>query len=104
VTEDNDMTLEERVAAMEARYGANDELVREIRDAVTATAHMEARHSRALKDHAEWLVNHDAAIIASRQQQEASRREWETRMKDLDERIAHLVSGFGEFMRRHEAR
>jgi uncharacterized coiled-coil protein SlyX len=88
------MTLEERVAGMEARLGKNDTLVIELREAVTATAYMEARHSRALKDHSEWLSEHDKAITDSR-------KEFDERMKALDERIAGLVSAFGEYIRRH---
>ena len=101
----NGMTIEERVGGLEARLGKNDALVVELRDAMTATAHMEARQSRALKEHAEWLQEHDQAIIASRQEREASKREWEAskrewdeRMKDLDKRIKDLVSGFGAWM------
>ena len=91
------MTIEERVAKVEARLGANDELVMGLRDAMIATAHMEAHQSRLLKDHAVWLQEQDAAIVASRRESE----EWK---KVMDERIANLVSGFGEFMRRLEKR
>jgi uncharacterized coiled-coil protein SlyX len=89
------MTIEERVGGLEARLGKNDALVVELRDAMTATAHMEARQSRALKEHVEWLVEHDKAIIASRQEREASKREWDLRMNDLDKRITDLVRAFG---------
>jgi hypothetical protein len=93
------MTIEERVGGLEARPGKNDALAVELRDAMTATAHMEARQSRALKEHAEWLVEHDKAIIASRQDFEqslkASRREFDQRIKVLDKRISDLVSAFG---------
>jgi hypothetical protein len=57
---------------------------------------LEERVAAIANAHAEWLVNHDAAIVASR-------REFDERIKILDERIAGLVSGFGEFMRRREA-
>ncbi len=93
------MTIEERLAGMEARLGKNDELVRELRDAMTATAYMEARQSRLLKDHGEWLAFHDRTM-----------REHDDRMKvlgerieGLGERIESLVSGIGEFMRRQKA-
>ncbi len=103
------MTIEDRVAGLEARLGKNDALVMQLRDAMTATAHMEARQSRALKEHAEWLVEHDKAIVESRQEREASRREWEAskrawdqRMNDLDKRIADLVSAFGAWISRKQ--
>lgn len=73
--------MEERVDRLEKSLGKNDELVRELRDAVTVTAHLEAAQGRLLKEHSKWLVEHNGA------------------MKDLDERISRLVSGFGEFMR-----
>jgi uncharacterized coiled-coil protein SlyX len=75
------MTMEERVDRLEKSLGKNDELVRELRDAVTVTAHLEAAQGRLLKEHSKWLVEHKEA------------------MKDLDERISRLVRGFGEFMR-----
>jgi uncharacterized coiled-coil protein SlyX len=82
------MTMEERVDRLEKSLGKNDELVRELRDAVTVTAHLEAAQGRLLKEHSKWLVEHNEAIA-----------EHKAAMKDLDERISRLVSGFGEFMR-----
>jgi uncharacterized coiled-coil protein SlyX len=89
------MTVEERVAGLEARLGKNDALVVELRDAMTATAHMEARQSRALKEHSEWLSEHDKSIVASR-------REFDDRMKALDKRISDLVSAFGASLPRKQ--
>jgi uncharacterized coiled-coil protein SlyX len=90
------MTLEERMKKMEDAYGTQSELMRELRDAVTVTAHLEARHSKVLKDHSDWLSYHDQAM-----KEHAERmKEHAERMKELDERIANLVSGIGEFMRR----
>ncbi len=76
---------------MEARLGKNDELVRELREAMTATAYMEARHSRAITDHDNWLAENTLAI-------QASRKDFDERMKALDSRITGLVSGIGAFM------
>jgi hypothetical protein len=89
------MTVEERVGGLEARLGKNDALVVELRDAMTATAHMEARQSRALKEHSEWLQEHDKAIAASK-------RDFDERMSDLDKRIKDLVSGFGAYLSRKQ--
>jgi hypothetical protein len=83
------MTIEERMQKIEAAFGAQSDLVRELRDAVTVTAVLEARQSRLQKEHGEWLASHEAAMKAH-----------DARMEDLDQRIAGLVSGFGEFMRR----
>ncbi len=75
------MTLEERMTAMEEAYGTQSDLMRELRDAVTVTAQLEARQGKILTAHGEWLASHDEA------------------MKSLDERIANLVSRMGAFMR-----
>jgi len=76
------MTIEERMDKLEKALGSQDALVRELRDAVTVTAQLEARQGRVLKEHGEWLESHEQA------------------MKALDVRIANLVSGTGEFMGR----
>jgi uncharacterized coiled-coil protein SlyX len=78
------MTLEERMQKMEAAYGTQSELMKELRDAVTVTAQLEARQGRVLRKHGEWLASHENAM-----------KEHDERMKALDERIAKLVSGFG---------
>ncbi len=92
------MTIEECVARLETRLGENDPLVVQLRDAATAAALMEARQSLALKEQAEWLVEYEKAIVASRQEAEASRREFDRRMKVLDKRITDLVSAFGAWL------
>jgi uncharacterized coiled-coil protein SlyX len=79
------MTIEERMEKLEKALGSQDTLVRELRDAVTVTAQLEARQGRMLKEHGDWLISHQEA------------------MKALDARIANLVSGIGEFMRRDRA-
>jgi uncharacterized coiled-coil protein SlyX len=90
------MTIDERVDKIERSLGAQDVLVRELRDAVTVTAELEARQARILNQHALWLEESD------RRSEEHDRRmaEHDSRMGELDDRIAKLVSGFGEFMRR----
>jgi uncharacterized coiled-coil protein SlyX len=83
------MTLEQRMSAMEAAYGKQSELMRELRDAVTVTAHLEARQGKILVEHGEWLRQHEAAV-----------KKFDEDMVELKERISGLVSGIGEFMRR----
>ena len=78
------MTLEERVDRLEAYFGSQDEMVRELRDAVTVTAQLEAIQSRRLKEHALELAAHADWL-----------REHESKMKEVDERIANLVSAIG---------
>jgi hypothetical protein len=90
------MTLEQRMDKIEKALGSNDELVRELRDAVTVTAQLEARQGRVLKEHGEWLESHAQAVKEHAQWM----KEHKEQMKELDVRIANLVSGFGEFMRR----
>jgi hypothetical protein len=108
------MTIEERMDKVEAALGKQDALVIELRDAFTVTMALEARHGRMMQDHAEWLSGHDRAMIEFRENAkvfdaqmaelrenaetaDARRRE---ENKALDARIANLVSGIGEFMRR----
>lgn len=83
------MTIDERMERLENSAGKNDALVRELRDAVTVTAQLEARQGRVLKAHGEWLDAHEAAM-----------KRHDQAMKDFDERIAGLASGLGEFIRR----
>jgi uncharacterized coiled-coil protein SlyX len=92
------MNLEERMTAMEKAYGTQSELMRELRDAVTVTANLEARQGKVLREHGEWLAEHEAA----RREHAERMREHDAAMKDLDVRIARLVSGFGAFMRGKE--
>ncbi len=89
------MTIEERMDRLERSLGSQDALVRELRDAVTVTAALEARQARALKEHSEWLEAHDKGM----KEHDARMKEHDERMKMLDARIANLVSGIGEFMR-----
>ena len=92
------MTLEERMKKMEDAYGTQSDLMRELRDAVNVTAYLEARQGRVLKEHGEWLEEHAAAMKGH----DAAMKAHDAAMKALDERIARLVSGFGEFMRRDD--
>jgi hypothetical protein len=93
------MSLEERMTAMEKAYGTQSDLMRELRDAVTVTANLEARQGKVRKEHGEWLASHEAA---GREHAERM-REHDAAMKDLDVRITRLVSGFGAFMRGKES-
>jgi uncharacterized coiled-coil protein SlyX len=90
------MTIEERMDRLEKAWGSQDDAVRELRDAVTVTAQLEARQGRVLKEHGEWLAQHELAVKEHAQ----FVKEHKEAMKELDVRIANLVSGFGEFMRR----
>jgi uncharacterized coiled-coil protein SlyX len=95
MADNGDMTLEQRVDRLEKSLGKNDDLVRELRDAVTVTARLDAAQSRALKEHAKAIASHDRWMIEHKEAMTEHRES----MKDLDERISKLVSGFGEFMR-----
>jgi hypothetical protein len=80
------------MGGLEKARGSQDDAVRELREAVTVTAQIEARQGRALKEHGGWLIAHDRPMNEHREA-----------MKLLDARISNLVSGFGEFMRRERA-
>jgi len=90
------MTLEERMNKLEKALGSHDALVRELRDAVTVTAQLEARQGRVVKEHGEWL----GALELWKEEHARNMKEHDEAMKVLDVRIANLVSGFGEFIRR----
>jgi uncharacterized coiled-coil protein SlyX len=94
------MTIEERMDRLEKAWGSQDDTVRELRDAVTVTAQLEARQGRVLKEHGEWLVSHERAV----KEHDQFVKEHKEAMKELDVRITNLVSGFGEFIRRERAR
>lgn len=83
--------MEERVDRLEAYFGSQDEMVRSLRDAVTVTAELEAAQSRRMKEHALELAAHADWL-----------KRHESTMKEIDERIADLVSGFGEYLRREK--
>jgi hypothetical protein len=82
---------------LEKALGSEDALVRELRDAVMVNVELEARQVRVLKQRGEWLLETEA-------QRERDRRESAQRGAELDKRIADLVSGYGEFMRRERPR
>ncbi len=67
--------------------------IKELQETAIVTAHIQARHSAMRKEHIEWLHSHDLAMAEIRKA-EAERG------KAIDERIAALVSGIGEFMRK----
>ncbi len=92
------MTLEERMTAIEKAYGTQSDLMRELRNAVTVTAELEARPGKVLQEHGQWLAQQEA----ERREHAERMREHKAAMKDLDVRIADLVSGFGAFIARVE--
>jgi uncharacterized coiled-coil protein SlyX len=136
------MTIEERMDRLEAKLGSQDELVRELRDAMTVNARLESRHSQMVEDHQKWLEEETLAIARHREwmthhgealarhdealarhdeavarhdealarhevwleEHDRGMRELRERDKLLDDRIAKLVSGLGEFMRREVSR
>jgi hypothetical protein len=85
---------------MEAAYGTQSDLMRELRDAVTVTAELEARQARVQKEQGNWLASHEKWLASH----EESMKRHDRAMEILDERIKHLVSGFGEYLRRQNAR
>jgi uncharacterized coiled-coil protein SlyX len=97
------MTLQQRVDKLEAFFGSQDKMVRELRDAVTVTAELEAAQSRRLKEHAhelaahaDWLRRHDDSI-------QKFVEEHNRAMKEIDKRIADLVSAIGRLLPRPSA-
>ena len=63
----------------------------DLQDTLTVMAGIQQRQAAVVKDHTEWLVQHERAMTEMR---EAARR--------TDERIAALVSAIGEFLRKQQ--
>lgn len=63
--------------------------IKELQETAIVTSGIQSRHAALLKDHAEWLEAHQHAI-ARHDKEMAEARE---RGRELDERIANLVSG-----------
>jgi uncharacterized coiled-coil protein SlyX len=106
------MTLEERVAALEASWCKQDRLVKHLREAVDVTAALEIKQSRVAKQMAEEMASR-ADWLRSHHQSIADHKEWlksrdqamkshDQAMKDLDARITKLVSGIGELILRKQ--
>jgi hypothetical protein len=80
--------------------------IRELQDTAIVMDGIEARQAAALKEHAQWLQEHDRAMAEMR---EHGRRLDERIDKlgehgrRLDERIKKLVSAIGEFIRARSA-
>jgi hypothetical protein len=70
---------------------------KDVDDALAVMGGLQARQGRALREHSEWLEEHQRAmarIQASIEAQQAAGRA-------TDARIEKLVSAIGEFMRRN---
>jgi ABC-type phosphate transport system auxiliary subunit len=62
---------------------------RELQDALTVIAHLEARQSRLSKEQAEYLASHEKRL-----------RQTEQRNQDTDARIEKLVSAIGTLIQK----
>src|SRR5580658_5618433 len=99
------MTIEERMDRLKAKLGSQDEVVRELRDAMTVNARLGSRHSQmveghqkwleeetlALVRHREWMIRHDEALSRHEgwlEEHDRGMRELRERDKLLDDRIA----------------
>ena len=63
--------------------------IKELQDTAIVMSGIQARQAGLLKDHSEWLQEHDRAVTEAR---ELGRK--------TDERIAQLVSAIGELLRK----
>jgi predicted nucleic acid-binding Zn-ribbon protein len=74
--------------------------IRRLRESLTVTSAQVLRHEDAIKDHEEWLRSHELAMSKSAARHDKEMAEIRAAGKALDKRIADLVSGIGEFMRK----
>ena len=63
---------------------------KELEETAIVMSGIQARQAAMLKEHAEWLQEHDRAMTEARE-----------RGRTIDERIAALVSAIGELVRRN---
>jgi hypothetical protein len=70
--------------------------IKELHETAIVMSGIQSRQAALLLDHAEWLQAHDCAM-ARHDKEMAEARE---RGRELDERIAKLVSAIGEMMRK----
>ena len=63
--------------------------IKELQETAVVMSGIQSRQAALLKDHAEWLHSHDLAMTEARE-----------RGREIDERIAKLVSAIGELVRR----
>jgi chromosome segregation ATPase len=78
-----------------------EKALREVQDALVVQGELEARLSRGLKQAAEWLESHESRLAESDARMaraEKNLAEVSDKLKDWDERIEKLVSGFGAFL------
>ena len=87
------MTIEERVARLEANWGKDDPLVRELRGAVTVTAEVEHRHRKLVKERSYIMAEHEGWLKRD-----------QAAMEELDRRIAGIVSAIGALIAAQSAK
>jgi len=80
--------------------------IQELKETAIVMAGIQSRQAAVLKDHAEWLQEHDQAMAEARERGKATDEridlviaEARERGKALDERIEKLVIAIGEFIR-----
>ena len=70
------------------------EAIKELQEAAIVMAEIQSRQAKVLKEHREWLQEHDRAMVEMRQRAEAHDRAMENMREfgqKLDERIDKLV-------------
>ena len=95
-----------------------EEAIKELQEAAIVMAHLQSRQAKMLKDHADWLQEHDRAMTEFRERLDQTRHqdaergrklderidklaiEWRERGRQIDERIDKLVLAIGEMIRR----
>ena len=73
-------SLEPRVTALEKSY-------KELDDAMLVHAHLEARAARRIKEHAEFLTDHETAI----QKHDQMMGELDTLMREISDKVNFII-------------
>ena len=77
--------------SLEQRVGALEQARRELEDAFLVMTHLETRQSNLLREQSEYMANFETRLRQAEHQDEIQRE----KNRELDERIAALVSGIG---------
>ena len=73
-----------------------EKVLKSLQETSIVMSGIQERQATAIREHAEWLVAHDKAIVEMRE----LGRKTDERLAGLGERIDALVSAMGEFLRR----
>ncbi len=82
-----------------------DDMIREMRDALTVNSAQNLRHETWLKDHQEWLPGHDQAMIAHEKwlrEHEAAVIAHEQWLREHEREMAEMARTHEQWLKEHQ--